>query len=284
MKNWKKYILIFVSSLLFFLIIGAPLRGIIGFIYASIIETICYAILTYFILKKYSKTITDSILFGGLILSGRIILEIPLRIRDFEATLISLPNTLLVCITLFLTILLFLSKKKKQVLFFSLIIWGYCVFEGHRNVLEYLTWGTTPDVNIASFPIRTKEKNATLSSIEDEYILLDFWNSKCGVCYKKFPLLQSLFERVEKGKAEVTIASVFVPSYKNEQEETGIAIIDSLGYTFPAWSITKQDTLLKVLAINGYPTVVLLDKSKNVIYKGSLEMSIKKLEKLVNLK
>ena len=93
-----------------------------------------------------------------------------------------------------------------------------------------------------------------------------------------------MFERVEKGKAEVTIASVFVPYYKNEQEETGIAIIDSLGYTFPAWSITKQDTLLKVLAINGYPTVVLLDKSKNVIYKGSLEMSIKKLEKLVNLK
>lgn len=280
MKKIKKHILIFVSSLLLFLIIGAPLRAW-SFVNASIVETTCYAVMTYVVLRKCSKTYTDILLSGGLIVLGRIILEIPLRIRDFEITLMSLPNTLLACLTIILTILYFLSKRKKHVLFFSLLIWGYSVFVGHRDLLDYIAYGSTPDVNLASFPVRTSGEKVALGSMVGEYILLDFWTSSCGVCYKKFPQLQSLFDRVEKGKTDVTVASVFVPCLKNEQENKGVSIIDSIGYTFPVWSITQKDTLLKVLGIDGYPTVILLDKSKNVIYKGGLEKAIKKLEDLI---
>lgn len=279
----RKHILFFLFSLLFFLLIGAPLRGMIGFVYASIVETICYAVMTYIILKKQSKSLINVFLIGGLILLGRIIVEIPLRVKDFEASLISLPNTLLACMTIVLTIIVSISKNKKYIIPCSLIIWGYCVFEGHKKLLEYCAFGSTPDINVASFTIRTQKGNVTLDSIENEYILLDFWSSTCGVCYKKFPQLQSFFEKVKKEKAEVIVASVFVPYSKNEQENKGISIIDSLGYTFPTWSITKQDTLLKALEIDGFPTVILLDKDKNVIYKGSLESSMKKLESLINI-
>ena len=86
----RKYILIFLASLVLFLMI-TPLRGI-GFVYASIVETICYAVMAYVLLKKYSKSLTLAFLIGGLILLGRIIVEIPLRMKDFEGTLMSLPG------------------------------------------------------------------------------------------------------------------------------------------------------------------------------------------------
>lgn len=277
----RKYILIFFASFVLFLMIS-PLRRI-GLVYASIVETICYAVMTYILLKNYSKNLTHAFLIGGLILLGRIIVEIPLRIKDFEGTLMSFPGTLLACLTIALIVAVFISKKKKYIILFSLIVWGYCVFEGHKNLLEYITWGSTPDANFASFTIRTPEGNVTLGSLQNEYVLLDFWSSSCGVCYKKFPLLQSFFERTEKEQPGIVVASVFVPYLKNEQEDKGAFIIDSLGYTFPVWSTTKQDTLLKVLNIEGYPTVILLDKDRNVIYKGSLEGSIKKMKSLIDI-
>ena len=277
----RKYILIFLASLVLFLMIS-PLRGI-GFVYASIVETICYAVMAYVLLKKYSKSLTHAFLIGGLILLGRIIVEIPLRMKDFEGTLMSLPGTLLACLTIALTVAVFISKKKKYIIPFSLIVWGYCVFEGHKNLLEYITWGSTPDANVASFTIRTPEGNVTLGSLQNEYVLLDFWSSSCGVCYKKFPLLQSFFERAEKENSEIIVASVFVPYLKNEQEDKGASIIDSLRYTFPVWSTSSKDSLLKTLDIDAYPTVILLDKDRNVIYKGSLESSIKKMKSLINI-
>lgn len=279
-NEMRKYILIFLASLVLFLVIS-PLRRI-GLVYASIVETICYAVMTYILLKKYSKSLTHAFLIGGLILLGRVIVEIPLRMKDFEGTLMSLPGTLLACLTIALTVAVFISKKKKYIIPFSLIVWGYCVL-GHKNLLEYIIWGSVPDTNVASFTIKTSEGNVTLGSLQNEYVLLDFWSSSCGVCYKKFPLLQSFFERAEKENSEIIVASVFVPYLKNEQEDKGKSIIDSLGYTFPVWSTPSKDSLLKTLDIDDYPTVILLDKDRNVVYKGSLESSIKKMKNLVDI-
>lgn len=274
----RKYILIFLSSVLICIIVGAPLRGIVGFIYGSMIETPCYAIMTYIVLKKCSKANKETVWIAGLIILGRIILEFPLRIASFESTLLSLPNTLLACLTIILTALVF-STERIYIGILSLAVWGYCVFIGHKDLLEYMAWGPTPKVQVASLTVSASRGNTTLKAIGSDYMLLDFWNSKCGVCYSKFPELQSLYD---KNKNKITIASIFVPFYKNEQESDGKPIIDRLGYTFPVWSVTKKDTLLKILKIHFYPTVILLDKNRYVIFRGDLENAEKKLEKLID--
>ena len=276
----KKNVYICLVSLLLFLAIGVPLRCLIPFVYASIIETICYAIITYVILKRHSTINNSPYVIGGLILLGRIILEVPLRVRDFEGTLISLPNTLLACLAIILTVIVFVSRQRKITILFSLIIWGYCVFIGHSSWLEHIAWGPTPNMNLTHFNIKTSKKNTTFNSIKKDYILLYFWNSKCGICNTTFPELQSLFENVKQDKSIVT--SVFVPLFKDEKQTHGDSIINKLGYTFPVWSINRQDTLLKVLNIKRYPTVILLDKDKNVIFRGNFEKATKKMEELIN--
>lgn len=275
----KKYLLPFLYSLLVSIIIGAPLRGTVGFVYSTIIESVFYVVITYFLLKKYSKTNQETLYIAGLIILGRIILEMPLRLLDFEHTLVSLPGTLLACSTIILTALVFMIRNI-YFLTLSLIVWGYCIFIGHNKILEYMKWGPPLKAQVGNLTINTPKGNIPLKTIKSEYILLDFWISKCGVCYEKFPDFQSLYN---KNKNEITIASVFVPYFKNEQISDGKAILDKCGYTFPVWSVSPTDTLLKTLKINIYPTIILLDKDKNVIFRGNLENAKKKLEGIINL-
>lgn len=278
-KNAKKYFLTFLASLLLFLVVGVSLRTFVGAIYGTLVEALCYALVTYFFLKKKAQKKREVFIMSFMILLGRTILELPLRINAFEETVISLPNTLLVCLTIVLTTLVFIAKKKTIVSIVSIAVWAYCVFIGHEKWLEYITWGPTPNANVSSFVIRTSEGDTTLGEIKGKYMLLDFWNSKCGVCYRSFPHLQTLYN---EQKDKLTIASVFVPLYKDERQEDGKVRINELGYTFPVWSVAGKDTLLNVLGINGYPTVILLDAERNVLFKGNLENAQKKLEDLID--
>lgn len=275
----KKYIWIFLSSLLFFFIVGVPLRGFVSSVYGTMIETICYAFMTYYFLQKKAKKKVDIYIISIFIILGRTILELPLRISDFEGTLISLPNTLLACLAIVLATLAFMAKKKMTVGVVSTIIWSFCVFIGHEKWLDYIIWGSVPEANVSSFVIKTSEGDKALEDIKNSYILLDFWNSKCGVCFQSFPHLQALYD---KYRDKISLASVFVPLYKDEQQEDGQYRIDEMDYTFPVWSVSKEDTLLNILEINGYPTVILLDEKRNVLFKGNLKNAQKKLEDLIN--
>lgn len=273
----KIYLRVFLYSLLLFLLCS-PLRGW-SFTYASIVETVCYIALAYIYLSKRAKGGKDILIISGLIILGRVILELPLRIRNFEDTLISLPNTLLACLAVVLATFVFMVKKKIIVGIASIIIWAYCVFIGHEKWLHYIIWGPVPEVNVSSFVIKTSEGDKALEAIKNSYILLDFWNSKCGVCFQTFPHLQALYD---KYKDKISLASVFVPLYKGEQQEDGQSRIDEMNYTFPVWSVAKEDTLLNILEINGYPTVILLDGKRNVLFKGNLKNAQKELEDLIN--
>jgi len=274
----KKYIISFTLSLVMSLLC-APLRAW-GFTNASIIETIFYLIITYMILRKLSDNKSETKIITIAIIAGRICLELPLRIIHFNETLISLPSTSLACLSILLAAFIYTIKHKKHIVLFAILAWSCCVFWGHKKCLQYMIWGiSTPQVNLSSFEITTGKEKATFGSLKEEYILLDFWNSGCGVCFKKFPEIQFLYN---KNKNKMTIASVFVPRFKNEQESDGKPIIDKYGYTFPVWSVSPKDTLLKILKIEFFPTVILLDKDKNVIFRGNLDNAKKELEDIID--
>lgn len=276
----KKYILVFLFSFLIAHIIGMPLRGIpgIGFVYSTLIESTCYAILTYILLRKWAKTKKEVLWMAGLLILGRIILETPVRIIDFGTSIVSLPGTIVSCLTIVLTTL-FLYKRNVLVFVIALAAWEICTTIGYKESLYYRTWGTTIKAQVGSFEVTTPEGIRTLKAIKSDYILLDFWSSTCGVCFKKFPDLQALYD---KNKDKMAIASVFVPCRKNEQGPRGKSIIEKHGYTFPVWWVAPKDTLLKVLKVDGFPTVIVLDKNRNVIFRGNLERAEKKLENLIS--
>lgn len=101
---------------------------------------------------------------------------------------------------------------------------------------------------------------------KDKYVVLDFWSKSCGVCYKKFPLLDSLYRNYQ-GRANVEILSVLIGSADDEAGVKAKKKVSEL-YHFPvALGDTTAQRLFNILC---FPTVIVVHNG-TIIYKGPIE-------------
>ncbi|MDM8234283.1 TlpA disulfide reductase family protein [Phocaeicola barnesiae] len=270
-----KAVYIFLISLIFYFICS-PLRSI-SIYYSAIIESIIYSFATYLLLKKYSKEyhIISIIVY---IILGRIIIELPIRLMNIEETLITLMVTISVILSTIFTGIIYYSRNI-YVTILLLLSESYCVFIGHKNWLNYINFGTLPQIETASYIVQTSENEINLDTINSNYILLDFWNSSCGVCIQQFPRFQKLYD---KYKNEILIRSVFVRHKKDEKISDGTNFINKLGYKFHVWSVDINSSLVKDFNIKVYPTVIIIDHDKHIIFKGNLNEAEEKIRNTFN--
>jgi peroxiredoxin len=125
----------------------------------------------------------------------------------------------------------------------------------------------------------TTGKSISLYDIKSDYILLDFWFSRCAPCIKSFPELQELYSKTDRSKLEII----------------GISIDQPLEKTLWKITIAKHNlswlnlhdpkaVLASSFAIVNYPTKVLLDKDKKVVMvdtDNSYSSFYQEVEKLV---
>lgn len=273
----KTYFIIFFISLLASVAL-AFLRAYSFTLATAIISTV-YAIATYFTLNRYGKVFWQVIFIAFLIFLGYEFLIIPLRITDWEETRISLWGDLCVLLSITLTTLFYHFKRNVLLLFF-IPIWLYAIIIGSANWIEYASYGNLrKGINLSSLKLGTDGDSLRIGDIKMEYILLDFWSSTCGVCFKKFPEMQELHNQFKNNK-DIIISSIFVVS-KGESYKDAINLLHKDGYTFSVMGCTDwHSPLISTLGINGVPTVIILDKEKNVVFKGTLESAKKRLKKL----
>lgn len=100
----------------------------------------------------------------------------------------------------------------------------------------------------------------------EKYILLDFWTTTCGVCFQKFPLLETAYKQYKTDK-RVVIYAVNVP-VKRDTGLIATTILDKRNYSFSKYYSYKSiDTNLNVAS---YPTTLLIYKN-NIIGRGDIE-------------
>ena len=116
--------------------------------------------------------------------------------------------------------------------------------------------------------VQAPDNEIRLDTIKSKYILLDFWNASCGVCIQQFPRFQELYDNY---KDKMLIRSVFVRYKKDETISDGMDLIDKLEYKFPIWSVDKSSSLIEDLNVKVYPTVIVIDQDKRIVFKGSLD-------------
>ena len=103
---------------------------------------------------------------------------------------------------------------------------------------------------------------------KDKIVVLDFWTTSCSLCFKKFPAMNTLYDKFRNNN-KVLIIAVNVP-LKNETRQERIRTYDSLGLDMSSiYSLSKEEVENK-LNFNTYPHAIIL-KNNEILYQGFFE-------------
>lgn len=124
-------------------------------------------------------------------------------------------------------------------------------------------------MEIPEFAFRTEDgKVVTNNTIRGKIVVLDFWTTSCGVCFRKFPILEKKYLQYS-GNPNVKFFAVNA-AIKEDTIGQALVAIRSRNYTFAVLftTIEKAKNDFKVFS---YPTVIIFGVENKIIYKGDIE-------------
>tara|TARA_R110001583_G_scaffold189888_1_gene353676 strand:- start:108 stop:1496 length:1389 start_codon:yes stop_codon:yes gene_type:complete len=124
--------------------------------------------------------------------------------------------------------------------------------------------------------INNEEKS--LSDFKGQYVLLDFWNSRCGICRRELPHFMELESKFKNENiAFVSISNdpdkEMWETYVKENKNVGTSL-----YSEKIW----DSEIFKAYQVQGTPTYVLIDKEGKIIDPVAPKPSSPDLKKLLN--
>jgi thiol-disulfide isomerase/thioredoxin len=292
----KVFFTIFGLSLLISLLI-APLRGgyvsigsISGIKLSSIVGFIIYGVLTYYSLVKAREKLSAIAILVA-ILVGLNALTLWIRIIHFEGTLASDLECLIHISAIFFGYMFYRSTLYLKILtaVVGIVCCSWSSTKGYNMWLSKLNFGTftgkVDNNSIHNFQLQTSASDTLfLSNFKGQYLLLECWYTYCGVCYKKMPEVQKLYDTY-KSDNRIAIYSLHCRlKEKKETPATGAEILKKEGYTYPNLSIDIKDPILKTLGVDVYPTMLVFDMENKLIFRGNVENASSYVNKLFSNK
>lgn len=285
-KEYAGYCVIaFIAALL--LILLSPLRTV-DVRLSIAIQPIVYFLFTYIVLCKKEKINCRAFVSVVAIYLGVCSVELPIRIINWERTLGTIFPLACTCIGIFTAYLYHRYRRRSvSIIFTTCLIWLYCIFYGQKYLTNFINFGRiSSSVHISNgignaIIYKTTDDSLCLRDLRHKYLLLDFWNSGCGVCYAIFPLLQELYDKYGQ-RDDILISGVFVKNKHDKNLSVGKNILFKEGYTFPTFATGQETEFFQKSGVKVYPTVLILDEERSIVYIGSLDSASGKLKKLLN--
>lgn len=125
-KKTKDFLIILSLSVLLFLM--TCWTGGIRFGLAAGVESLCYIVFTWYMCRKYTKRGMSCAMIATAIVIGRIFLETPIRVVDFNGTLISLSVPIICLASIGMGVLCFKKNKIPMWVICIALIIIYSVF------------------------------------------------------------------------------------------------------------------------------------------------------------
>ena len=158
-----------------------------------------------------------------------------------------------------------------------MFFWGYDYW---LHKLNYKTFTGVIEASYlpATFEAFDQQTNFIVDKdFNSKIVLLDFWNTRCGTCFEKFPQVQSAHEKYKNDSA-VIILAVNKPIQEDKPDQA-FQMIKEKGYSFPV-VITKDEDLAEKFGVNVYPTTLVINQNKQIVYRGNIEGAVKMIEQL----
>ncbi len=167
---------------------------------------------------------------------------------------------------------IFLGYKTSNVskyLVFLFIIFTTSIYFGIENWMSLIN-NSSARTNQRAAKIELYTEDDTLIELDDgvkgKVVVLDFWTTSCGVCFKKFPDFEEVYLKFINNP-KVEIYSVNIPVKRDTLEKTK-KLVKRLNYKFPTL-YAKSNEIPEKYGFNTFPHLIIL-KSGNIRYNGQL--------------
>jgi thiol-disulfide isomerase/thioredoxin len=117
----------------------------------------------------------------------------------------------------------------------------------------------------------------TSNDYNNKIVYMDFWTTSCGICFRKFPDLEKLYQKY-KSHSNVMIQVINIPIQRDTAGMAFYMIERSGTYTFPV--LIGADSMAKTFGVVFYPTVVIL-KDNKMVFRGRTELAETALEDII---
>ncbi len=156
--------------------------------------------------------------------------------------------------------------------------------------------GARPQAAVVSYDPRARRvtelalpdlqgQTVRLSDFDSEYILLDFWGTWCKPCLNSIPKLIELQRKLGPEKIQIVgIACEDVPVAQRPGKVAEVAERMNINYAVLLSGMDgKPCPVQQALGVQAYPTMVLLDRKGNVVWRdsGNSAQSLSRLDRIV---
>lgn len=118
-------------------------------------------------------------------------------------------------------------------------------------------------IDYKNYPLHySSDSTIRLVDLKGKYVLLDFWYASCFYCLKQFSDINKILNRYQSSDD-----LVFVGINHIDNDVIRKKIEDKLGLKFTTY--LSSDEFNQSLNVNSYPTIIILDRELNIVYRHS---------------
>lgn len=216
---------------------------------------------------KYFKSISVLAKFTILLVPILILLIYASLVSNFNYTITYIIFIPLICIQGY-----FIRKKKKLKNYIPIILTilfaGFIFFPNQFAYVKNNRFINNPNSLNLSF---SNLKNERFIPDNSKTYVFDFWNTTCGVCFKKFPEFEELYLQY-KENPNVELYSINVPIKRRDTFNKTVDLVKKLDYEFPTLFLAPEDVrnLEQEYGIKSFPHVLVI-KNNQITYSGQIE-------------
>jgi len=252
--------------------------------FITLFSFIGYFFLTLFFFKVFSKKLS-AISIVAIIFVTMFPLQLYTIFTFFMGDFYALPIVITYCLSVISAYFYYKSKPPKNVilLFLSSCFVVFMFFQGWDHWIHRINYGNfTGEIQAYNLPTKFEAFDEPKNIITDEnfrnkIVLLDFWTTTCGICFQKFPQVQSAHEKY-KNDTSVMILAVNSPIEEDKPNQAFNDIREE-GHSFPV-VVAKDEDLAEKFGVKGYPTTFVINQNGQIVYKGDIEGAVKMIDRL----
>ena len=269
-KNWIAYSVVVVSSVALFIITSS--LAAFGFEYKIIIGSALYFLLTY--LSLTHQTYSHPGVFFTLIIFPILLAIVVFNIFQYKTAAITAPSHIFLLVSAFTGLLFYKSKNWLSPLLLITLVSAW-QFKGNRMFMNYLNYGPFGGQVDERIPLTNlyNDQGAIVYPKINKTVILDFWNSKCGVCYQLFPYVESIHTKIDTAKFELRVVNIPI---LNEKKEDNYNLLKRFPYSFKQL-FTDDASSIDSFKITVFPTTIVL-RENEIIYRGDFKEALELLD------